>query len=196
MTNFTNETCEAALAHVIGNKAEAAYRRGDLFEKRRKLMDLMGRILRYPKKAARSWHSDGSLKGVVLAAREQRMKAKTRGKQSKKISPSFGSASDRQLAVETKSTAFDIVIQRRADRRRKLLPQLGLSYPSDHEVLKIAELAKVDEPAAFGDHLRSIRRHADSNAALFKGLSAPKGSKHPQQYCPPCATACRQLEGG
>jgi hypothetical protein len=27
--------CEAALAHVIQNKAEAAYRRGDLFDKRR-----------------------------------------------------------------------------------------------------------------------------------------------------------------
>ena len=38
-TNFSNEVCEAALAHVIKNKAEAAYRRGDLFEKRRKLMD-------------------------------------------------------------------------------------------------------------------------------------------------------------
>ena len=38
-TNFTNEVCEAALAHVIENKAEAAYRRGDLFEKRRKLME-------------------------------------------------------------------------------------------------------------------------------------------------------------
>jgi integrase len=38
-TNFTNEVCEAALAHVIENKTEAAYRRGDLFDKRRKLMD-------------------------------------------------------------------------------------------------------------------------------------------------------------
>ena len=38
-TNFSNEVCEAALAHVIRNKAEAAYRRGDLLEKRRKLMD-------------------------------------------------------------------------------------------------------------------------------------------------------------
>jgi hypothetical protein len=28
-----------ALAHAIGNKAEAAYRRGDLFDKRRKLME-------------------------------------------------------------------------------------------------------------------------------------------------------------
>ena len=38
-TNFTNEVCEAALAHVIENKAEAAYRRGDLFDKRRKLVE-------------------------------------------------------------------------------------------------------------------------------------------------------------
>ena len=38
-TNFTNEVCEATLAHVIKDKAEAAYRRGDLFEKRRKLME-------------------------------------------------------------------------------------------------------------------------------------------------------------
>jgi integrase len=38
-TSFSNEVCEAALAHVIKNKAEAAYRRGDLFDKRRKLMD-------------------------------------------------------------------------------------------------------------------------------------------------------------
>jgi integrase len=37
-TDCPNEVCEAALAHVIGNKVEAAYRRGDLFEKRRKLM--------------------------------------------------------------------------------------------------------------------------------------------------------------
>ena len=38
-TNFTNEVCEAALAHTVTNRVEAAYRRGDLFEKRRKLMD-------------------------------------------------------------------------------------------------------------------------------------------------------------
>jgi hypothetical protein len=30
---------EAALAHAIDDKVEAAYRRGDLFEKRRRLMD-------------------------------------------------------------------------------------------------------------------------------------------------------------
>ena len=38
-TSFSHEVCEMALAHVIGNKAEAAYRRGDLFDKRRKLME-------------------------------------------------------------------------------------------------------------------------------------------------------------
>src|SRR3546814_10193346 len=38
-TGFSHEVCEMALAHTIGNKAEAAYRRGDLFEKRRKLME-------------------------------------------------------------------------------------------------------------------------------------------------------------
>lgn len=37
-TSCPHEVCEMALAHVIGNKAEAAYRRGDLFEKRRHLM--------------------------------------------------------------------------------------------------------------------------------------------------------------
>jgi integrase len=38
-TDIQNEVAEAALAHTISNKAEAAYRRGDLFEKRRALMD-------------------------------------------------------------------------------------------------------------------------------------------------------------
>lgn len=37
-TSYAHEVCEMALAHVIANKAEAAYRRGDLFEKRRRLM--------------------------------------------------------------------------------------------------------------------------------------------------------------
>jgi integrase len=37
-TSFQNEVVEMALAHAIPSKAEAAYRRGDLFEKRRRLM--------------------------------------------------------------------------------------------------------------------------------------------------------------
>jgi integrase len=38
-TSFSREVAEAALAHVVGDKVEAAYRRGDLFEKRHKLMN-------------------------------------------------------------------------------------------------------------------------------------------------------------
>ena len=38
-TNFPSEVAEMALAHVVGDKVEAAYRRGDLFDKRRRLMD-------------------------------------------------------------------------------------------------------------------------------------------------------------
>jgi integrase len=37
-TDFPNEVAEMALAHVVADKVEAAYRRGDLFEKRRQLM--------------------------------------------------------------------------------------------------------------------------------------------------------------
>jgi integrase len=37
-TNFSREVCEAALAHQVENRVERAYRRGDLFAKRRLLM--------------------------------------------------------------------------------------------------------------------------------------------------------------
>jgi integrase len=37
-TNFPREVAEAALAHVIGNKVEAAYRRGTALAKRMELM--------------------------------------------------------------------------------------------------------------------------------------------------------------
>ena len=37
-TSYPNHVVEQALAHVIGDKVEAAYRRGDLLQKRAKLM--------------------------------------------------------------------------------------------------------------------------------------------------------------
>jgi integrase len=37
-TSHPTEVAEMALAHAVGDKVEAAYRRGDLFEKRRRLM--------------------------------------------------------------------------------------------------------------------------------------------------------------
>jgi len=37
-TGYAHEVCKMVLAHVVGNKSEAAYRRGDLFDRRRRLM--------------------------------------------------------------------------------------------------------------------------------------------------------------
>jgi integrase len=38
-TNYPRDVAEMALAHAIGDKVEAAYRRGDLFEKRKRMME-------------------------------------------------------------------------------------------------------------------------------------------------------------
>ena len=37
-TNYPSELAESCLAHALKNKTEAAYQRGDLLERRRKLM--------------------------------------------------------------------------------------------------------------------------------------------------------------
>jgi integrase len=44
-THFPREVAEAALAHLVGNAVERAYRRGDALEKRRKLMDAWSNFL-------------------------------------------------------------------------------------------------------------------------------------------------------
>jgi integrase len=41
-TSFSSEVVEMALAHAIRDSTEAAYRRSDLFEKRRPLMEQWG----------------------------------------------------------------------------------------------------------------------------------------------------------
>ncbi|PDT58874.1 integrase [Bradyrhizobium diazoefficiens] len=38
-TSYANELTEMAMAHIVSNKVEAAYRRGDMREKRRRLME-------------------------------------------------------------------------------------------------------------------------------------------------------------
>jgi integrase len=43
-TGFPAEVAEMALAHAVGDKVEAAYRRGDLFQKRRQMMDAWARF--------------------------------------------------------------------------------------------------------------------------------------------------------
>jgi integrase len=49
-TNFPRDACEMALAHVVGNQVEAAYRRGDLFRKRQQLMEVWARYCALPAK--------------------------------------------------------------------------------------------------------------------------------------------------
>jgi integrase len=44
-TNFARELVEAALAHVLDDKTEAAYLRGDMIEKRRRLMEAWAEFL-------------------------------------------------------------------------------------------------------------------------------------------------------
>jgi integrase len=50
-TGFPHEVCEMALAHTIANESEAAYRRGDLFQKRRKLMEAWAAYCAVPRTA-------------------------------------------------------------------------------------------------------------------------------------------------
>ena len=47
-TAFAREVAEAALGHSVGNEVEAAYRRGDALEKRRKLMEAWAGFLSRP----------------------------------------------------------------------------------------------------------------------------------------------------
>ena len=58
-TNFPRELAEHALAHVIGDKAEQAYRRSDALARRRELMDAWAR------------HCDGTAGGNVVALKRQ-----------------------------------------------------------------------------------------------------------------------------
>jgi integrase len=51
-THYPTYITEAALAHVVGDKVEAAYRRGDLFDKRRSLMRDWATYLTTPAAAA------------------------------------------------------------------------------------------------------------------------------------------------
>jgi integrase len=47
-TNFPAEVREMALAHTVSDKVAAAYRRGDLFQKRRQVMDAWARYCDAP----------------------------------------------------------------------------------------------------------------------------------------------------
>jgi integrase len=52
-TTFPAEVAEMALAHTVSDKVEAAYRRGDLFEKRRRLAEAWAKFCSTPPPAGR-----------------------------------------------------------------------------------------------------------------------------------------------
>lgn len=60
LTAYPNHVVEMALAHAISNGVEAAYRRGDLFEKRRRLMQEWAHYCASP---ASDWTTVTSLQG-------------------------------------------------------------------------------------------------------------------------------------
>lgn len=60
-TRHSSDVAEMALAHSVGNKVEAAYRRGDLFAKRRTLAEDWARFCEH-----------GEQRGLVIAMRERR----------------------------------------------------------------------------------------------------------------------------
>jgi len=50
-TNFPRDMAEQALAHALGDKVEAAYRRGDMLEKRRQMMQAWAKFCELPAKS-------------------------------------------------------------------------------------------------------------------------------------------------
>ena len=66
-TNFPNHVVEMALAHAIGDKVEAAYRRGDLLAKRRQLAEAWSKYCTSPPPA-----------GAVVPMRQASMKPEDR----------------------------------------------------------------------------------------------------------------------
>ena len=67
-TNFPSEVVEMALAHAVGDKVEAAYRRGDLFEKRRQLMTEWASYCNTPAGSGREDCPDAGAFSLTLSA--------------------------------------------------------------------------------------------------------------------------------
>lgn len=63
-TSYPGDMAEMALAHTIGSKVEAAYRRGDMFEKRRRMMEDWAAFCAQP-----------AIKGDVIQMKRSKAKA-------------------------------------------------------------------------------------------------------------------------
>jgi hypothetical protein len=86
----SHQVAEAALAHTVGNKVEAAYRRSDLFEKRRVLMQQWGSSCAVTQTGkARENAFRGGLSGmkIVVHRHEFNLLAARHGKEKKEDRP-------------------------------------------------------------------------------------------------------------
>jgi integrase len=72
-TNFPREVAEHALAHSLPDKVEAAYQRGDLFEKRRRLMAEWGRFCDRPTTAGKVLPLRRTIRARVKDLKEGRL---------------------------------------------------------------------------------------------------------------------------
>src|SRR5262245_29479243 len=72
---------------------------------------------------------------------------------------------------------MDALAENRWNRRRKLLPNLRLTYPNEDESRYIAELAGVDDVSSFAHPIQSIILDAHLDDASFRTLSIPQVRK-------------------
>ena len=69
-TSFPREIPEAALAHVTGNKVEAAYRRGDALEKRRGMMEAWAQFIEPKARGNVLLMREGEMTGAPIPKRQ------------------------------------------------------------------------------------------------------------------------------
>ena len=67
--------------------------------------------------------------------------------------------------------------ENRFERKRKLLPNLKLKYPTDDEISQLAKLMKVGDASRLSDGIRSVILDAHLNHASFQTLSKPQVRK-------------------
>ena len=82
-----------------------------------------------------------------------------------------------------RNASLDALAENRWNRRRKLLPNLKLTYPSDDKSRQIAELAGINYSSWFAHHIHGIILDAHlCHAVIFKAVS-PASEKDAQACC-------------
>jgi integrase len=165
-TNFPREVAEMALAHAIPNAVEAAYRRGDLFEKRRRLMDAWAEFCHKPQ---------GTGKVVLIAGADKRNPTLPPSLSRIRSAPAPNeSEEDRQIREYANA---------RIERENELRKKRGRGGVSIAEVTKLAaKLLGIDD-ADIGRHMRQADPDRVAEAMLAEdrehGATAPRKRGRP-----------------